>query len=97
MSADPEVMFRIKDQVFKALQRHFPKTCFCVSADKNIIFIEWDSGPQVSEIRALTAPILGDRIRLCTDRWEPCLVCRTYDGTRGDEDILLCPNGWRVL
>jgi len=90
-------MHRIRDELFKTLERQFPAACFLVMPiDDCSIHLEWDSGPQVSKIRALAAPLL-EGVKLYTCRSEPCFICRTFDGVRGDEDILLCPNCWRVL
>jgi hypothetical protein len=92
-------MHLVKDRVSKALQQHFSATCFLIAPDNpdpGSIYVEWDSGPKVSEIQALTAPLLED-VKLYAKRSEPCFNCRTWNGTRGDENVLVCENCGRVL
>jgi hypothetical protein len=89
----------VRDRLLKALQKHFPATCFLIvpsDPGDSSICVEWDSGLDDNEIQAFTAPLL-EGVKLYTKRSGPCFVCRAWDGTRGDEDMLVCPNCNRVL
>jgi hypothetical protein len=88
---------RARDQLLKALQKRFPVTAFTLFPGEDSLFVEWDSGPQVSEIRAVAASVCEDRVRLCTRRWAPCFLCATWDGNRAGADIVVCGNCGRVV
>jgi hypothetical protein len=57
--------------LLEALQKTFPTTRFrikpahrCAAMRKPIIYIEWQRGPRISEVRTAAAPVLKNHERL---------------------------------